>query len=206
MSVSDSKIVSTEPLDSKDARWTKLVKTTYTDPHGATRDWESAIRPTRPADSPIDGVGILALLHRPSGSEILLQKQFRPPVGGVAIEIPAGLVDEGETAAQAAVRELREETGYVGVAAGVGPIMFNDPGFCNTNLKIVHVTIDLSLPENQPQNLKPKLEENEFIETFSVPVAELYARCKEWEREGFAIDARVGTLAEGVEVARGLGL
>lgn len=41
------------------------------------------------------------------------------------IEVPAGLVDEGESAAECAVRELREETGYHGVAAEVSPIMFN---------------------------------------------------------------------------------
>ena len=39
--------------------------------------------------------------------------------------MPAGLVDEGETAAESAVRELREETGYYGVAAEVSPVMFN---------------------------------------------------------------------------------
>lgn len=32
------------------------------------------------------------------------------------IEIPAGLVDANETAEECAVRELREETGYIGVA------------------------------------------------------------------------------------------
>jgi len=44
----------------------------------------------------------------------LLQKQFRPPVGKVVIEIPAGLVDAGESGDETAVRELKEETGYVG--------------------------------------------------------------------------------------------
>ena len=44
--------------------------------------------------------------------------------------MPAGLVDEGESAAQSAVRELREETGYVGTVGnedewGVGCVMFN---------------------------------------------------------------------------------
>lgn len=75
-----------------------------------------------------------------------------------------------------------------------------DPGFCNTNLNLVHVTVDMSLPANQVP--KPQLEENEFIEVFSTPLRELYGQCKGWEREGYAIDARVGTLAEGIEVAR----
>lgn len=39
--------------------------------------------------------------------------------------MPAGLVDLGESAAESAVRELKEETGYVGVAAEISPIMFN---------------------------------------------------------------------------------
>lgn len=75
-----------------------------------------------------------------------------------------------------------------------------DPGFCNTNLQMVHVKIDMSKPENQ--NLKPELEENEFIEVFTLPLRDLYAQCRKFEKEGYGIDARVGTLAEGLEVAR----
>lgn len=55
----------------------------------------------------------------------MLQKQFRPPINKVVIEVPAGLVDAKETAAESAVRELREETGYVGVAVEISPVMFN---------------------------------------------------------------------------------
>ena len=76
----------------------------------------------------------------------------------------------------------------------------SDPGFCNTNLNMVHVKVDMSDPQNQ--DLKPELEENEFIECFSVPLTTLYAECKKLEKEGYAIDARVGTLAEGMELAR----
>ena len=77
---------------------------------------------------------------------------------------------------------------------------FADPGFCNTNLSMVHVRLDMSNPDNQ--NPRPELEENEFIESFSIPLKTLYAECKKLEAEGYAIDARVLTLAEGIEVAR----
>lgn len=80
---------------------------------------------TRPEGSEIDGVGIVAILQKGSGPELLLQKQFRPPVNKVVIEIPAGLVDKGETAGETAVRELREETGYHGVTSEISPVMFN---------------------------------------------------------------------------------
>jgi len=49
-----------------------------------------------------DGFGLL---------KYVLVKQFRPPVNDYVIELPAGLVDEGETPEQAAIREMKEETG-----------------------------------------------------------------------------------------------
>lgn len=67
------------------------------------------------------------MLQRPAGTEVLLQKQFRPPLDKICIEFPAGLVDKGETPEQAAVRELAEETGYAGEVMedrrGARPIM-----------------------------------------------------------------------------------
>jgi len=87
------------------------------------------VRPTRPSHSLIDAVGIVAILERPSGPEILLQKQYRPPIDKVCIEVPAGLLDEGEDAETCALRELREETGLVGEVIegdlGVTPVMYN---------------------------------------------------------------------------------
>ena len=38
--------------------------------------------------------------------------QYRPPVEAFCVEFPAGLIDEGESPADAAVREIFEETGY----------------------------------------------------------------------------------------------
>lgn len=98
-----------------------------------------------------DGVGIIAVLEKPgSPPALLLQKQFRPPIGKITIEVPAGLVDANETAEECALRELYEETGYRGEIADTDRscLMFNDPGMCNTNLHMVHVKIDLSKEEN----------------------------------------------------------
>ncbi|CEJ90391.1 hypothetical protein VHEMI06179 [[Torrubiella] hemipterigena] len=203
MSVYGAKLVSLEPLDNKDARWVTLKRINYTDQQGKARTWETAERLTRPAGG-VDGVGILAILSKPDGKHILLQKQYRPPIDKVTIEIPAGLIDEGETPEQAAVRELREETGYMGNVADVSPVMFNDPGFCNTNLNMVQVDIDMSLEVNQ--NPVPQLEDDECIEVFSVPVDRLWQECCEMENNGYGIDARVGTFAQGIFLAQRLGL
>ena len=122
-----------------------MTRKTWRDPKGITRTWESAERRTRPKTSDIDGVGIVAILEKETGdsslrrdallpnillimqtgTEIVLQKQYRPPLDKIVIELPAGLVDEGETAEQCAVRELREETGYVGQVLESSPVMWN---------------------------------------------------------------------------------
>ena len=65
---------------------------------------------------------------------------------------------------------------------------------------MIHVSVDMSKPENQ--NPKPELEDSEFIECFTLKLTDLYEGCKKLEKEGFAIDARVATLAEGIEVAK----
>lgn len=124
-----ARVLSTGPLPDSEARWTLLKKITYADANGKQRTWESAERRTRPANSEIDGVGIVAILaNKTGGPDIVLQKQYRPPIDKICIEVPAGLVDEGETAEGAAVRELREETGFVGKVSEpslITPVMFN---------------------------------------------------------------------------------
>jgi ADP-ribose pyrophosphatase len=73
-------------------------------------------------------------------------------------------------------------------------------GFCNTNLNYIHVKVDVTDPRNQ--NPKQELEAEEYIEVFTLPLSKLYTQCRIWDREGYAIDARVGSLAEGFEVAK----
>ncbi len=48
-----------------------------------------------------------------SNDEILIIKSYRYLVDSIQIEVPSGYIDEGESAKQAAIRELKEETGYI---------------------------------------------------------------------------------------------
>ena len=94
------------------------------DATGKRRSWDVATRTTRPGDdgAGCDAVAILALLRRGGDSvDTLLVQQYRPPVDAVTVELPAELIDEGETAEEAALRELRGDRvrGICGLSSGV---------------------------------------------------------------------------------------
>ncbi|EFD93106.1 MAG: NUDIX hydrolase [Candidatus Parvarchaeum acidophilus ARMAN-5] len=58
----------------------------------------------------IKDVVMVAVLN--NKNELLFEKHFRPIMGKVLYELPAGYVDKGESPIKAAARELEEETGY----------------------------------------------------------------------------------------------
>jgi len=59
----------------------------------------------------IEHRGASAMLAFDEKCKVILVKQHRFPYG-VALEIPAGTLDKGETAKRCAFREIQEETGY----------------------------------------------------------------------------------------------
>ncbi|XP_069763571.1 ADP-sugar pyrophosphatase isoform X1 [Narcine bancroftii] len=134
-------------------KWAQLLQTTYIDPAGKTRVWETVKRTTRKQNSKCDGVAALAVLKRTLHYDCLITvKQFRPPMGCYCLELPAGLVDDGETTEGAALRELQEETGYKGEVNGTTPVVCLDPGLTNCTMQYVSVNVN----GDDSENIKPK--------------------------------------------------
>ncbi|MFZ6710466.1 NUDIX hydrolase [Undibacterium sp. TC9W] len=112
---------------------------------------------------------------------ILTVKQFRYGVKKVCIELPGGVIDEGETAFLAAQRELLEETGYTAARwQSLGSMYANPARQTNT----IHLFFAAGLDLNGEQQLdvsediefdflaipeiQQKIETNEFSQALHI--------------------------------------
>lgn len=156
-------------------KWLSLETITYNDENGDSRLWNCATRTTKKSGK-ADAVVIVPLLKKggqDGKQETILVEQFRPPVGTFTMEFPAGLIDAGETPEQAALRELKEETGFIGTSCATLPKFSRpvcmSPGLTDESVHTCVVEVDLDDPRNQ--NPQPAMEETEFIKIHRVPLA-----------------------------------
>jgi ADP-ribose pyrophosphatase len=98
---------------------------------------------------------VVAILPVLDDGRIVMVRQYREAVGKALLEIPAGGVDEGETAEQAARREMIEETGYrVGRLEAVCSF-YSSPGFCT---ELMHLFVARDLEPGEPTEENDELE------------------------------------------------
>jgi ADP-ribose pyrophosphatase len=126
-------------------------------------------------------VMVIPMLDTPEGLRLVMERQFRYPVGQVMTEFPAGKLDPGEDPWLCAQRELLEETGYTArqwARAGVlHPVIAY-----STEVIEIWFAKDLSLGERQ-------LDTDEFLDVFTATPAELMAACQ----QGLLTDAKTLT-------------
>ena len=76
----------------------------------------------------------VVLLPLPDPAHIILVRQYRPSIERHTLELPAGSLNPGETADDAARRECEEEIGLVPGALFRLAGLFPTPGFCDEEL------------------------------------------------------------------------
>lgn len=88
---------------------------------------DSDPRPFVVLDCP-DWVNVIPIT---ADGQVVFIRQFRHGVRADTLEVPGGMVDPGESPAAAALRELREETGFEGAAAEELGYVFPNPAIQN---------------------------------------------------------------------------
>ena len=116
-------------------------------------------------------VMVIPMLDTPEGLRLVMERQFRYPVGQVMTEFPAGKLDSGEDPWLCAQRELLEETGYTArqwARAGVlHPVIAY-----STEVIEIWFAKELTLGPRQ-------LDQDEFLDVFTASPAELMAACQQ---------------------------
>lgn len=154
-----------------DTKYLKLYSADYINKKGTLRNWTIASRKSiedlnnkffdNGEDKP-DAVVIIA--KHIEEDKLVLIKQFRVPINDYVIELPAGLVDEGENFIETVERELKEETGLDLVKIDekrTNRKVYVSVGMTDESISLVHCTCS-----GEPSN--ENLEEDEDIEVILV--------------------------------------
>lgn len=126
----------------------------------------------------VEHPGAVMVLPLFNDGRVLMERQYRYPLGRVMVEFPAGKLDPQEGAIACAKRELREETGYSAsefvYLTRIHPVISYSTEF-----------IDLYLARGLTEG-KRALDDGEFLETIVVEPSELY----DWIRCGQVSDVK----------------
>lgn len=198
--VGNSEFVKEKILHS--GKWLCLKDITYRDPNGVERSWEVTARTTRKEGAVADGVAIVPLLKRALKFDCLVcVKQYRPPLNAYCLEFPAGIIDDGETTRETAIRELKEETGYtITEISHISAATASSPGSEYGTMVVVSAEIDGNLEVNQCP--RQKQEETEFIEVVHIPVEGFLEHVDALAAKGVVIDSRVYTYGLALQSVR----
>lgn len=115
-----------------------------------------------------DHPGAVAVLPLDEDNNVIMVTQYRYAFEEEMLEIPAGKLNPGEDPWVCALRELKEETGYVpGEMLPLG-VSYSSPGFCTEG---IYLFLARYL---EPGEATP--DEDEFLRTEKVPLDELVER------------------------------
>ncbi|MEH3087263.1 MAG: NUDIX hydrolase [Xylophilus ampelinus] len=141
----------------------RVVRDTVRLPDGREATRELVLHP--------GAVMVVPLVETAAGPAVVLERQFRHPVGRVMVEFPAGKLDAGESVFRCAQRELREETGYAAREWARAGVLHPAIGYSDEFIEIWFAR-GLSLGERA-------LDDGEFLDVFTAPVSELLAWCRD---------------------------
>jgi ADP-ribose pyrophosphatase len=105
------------------------------------------------------------------GGEVVMVEQYRPTVAEHHLELPAGIVEDGETFVEAGARELREETGFDPGETRLLEDFWVATGVLRHRRGIVYAG-DLT-------QVGSDLDDNEFLTVQTVPAEEAVATARE---------------------------